>query len=46
MVEKMLDGIEVKTGEDYLSDRDEYDALADKVIYTGQIDEYYGYKFG
>ena len=46
MIEKMLDGIEVRTGEDYLSDREKYDALADKVIYTGQIDEYYGYKFG
>ncbi len=46
MVEKMLDGIEVKTGEDYLSDRESYDALADQIIYTGQIDEYYGYKFG
>lgn len=46
MVEKMLDGIEVRLGVDYLSEREVYEALADKVIYTGQIDEYYGYCFG
>ena len=46
MVEKMLDGIEVRLGVDYLSEREGYEALADKVIYTGQIDEYYGYCFG
>lgn len=46
MVERMLDRIEVKLGEDYLSDRAKYDAIAEKVIYTGQIDEYYDYRFG
>ena len=46
MVERMLSGIEVRLGEDYLSDRVGYDALADAIIYTGQIDEYYGYRFG
>jgi len=46
MVEKMLEGIEVRLGTDYLKERGMYDALADKVLYTGQIDEYYDYCLG
>lgn len=46
MVEKMLDGIEVRLGEDYLQNRDVYDGMADKVVYTGPIDAYYDYKLG
>lgn len=46
MVENMLEGIEVRLGADYLENKDEYDAMADKVIYTGAIDEYYDYKLG
>lgn len=46
MVANMLDGIEVRLETDYLSRKDEYDALADKVIYTGPIDAYFGYKLG
>jgi UDP-galactopyranose mutase len=46
MVEKMLDGIEVKTGVDYLSDRDHWNSVADKIIYTGPIDAFFEYKLG
>lgn len=46
MVEKMLAGAEIRLGVDYLENREELDALADKVLYTGCIDEYYGYRFG
>jgi len=46
MVEKMLEGIEVRTGVDYLKDREALGALADKVIYTGPIDAYYDFKLG
>ncbi|MBR1701109.1 MAG: UDP-galactopyranose mutase [Lachnospiraceae bacterium] len=46
MVANMLAGIEVKLGADYLSRKEEYDALADKIIYTGPIDAYFGYKLG
>ena len=46
MVERMLDGVEVRLNEDYLTDKGGYNALADKIIYTGQIDEYYGYRYG
>ncbi|WDF54716.1 UDP-galactopyranose mutase [Mucilaginibacter sp. KACC 22063] len=46
LVEKILDGIEIKLGVNYLSDKDYFDSLADKVVYTGMIDEFYNYKFG
>lgn len=46
MVANMLDGIEVRLGVDYLEQKDELDALAEKVIYTGPIDAYFGYRAG
>ena len=41
MVANMLEGIEVRLGCDYLEDRGGWDAMADKVIYTGAIDAFY-----
>ena len=46
MVANMLDGIEVELGVDYLADKTKYDALAEKVVYTGAIDAYFGYQLG
>ena len=46
MVERMLDGIEVRLGVDYLIEKEQYEGLAKKVVYTGPIDEFYGYQFG
>ncbi len=46
LVERLLDGAEVRLGMDYLDNRDELDALADRVVYTGPIDAYYGYCYG
>ena len=46
MVANMLDGIEVRLEEDYLDKKEEWDAIADKVIYTGPIDAYFGYQMG
>ncbi|WP_294126813.1 UDP-galactopyranose mutase [uncultured Clostridium sp.] len=46
MVENMLEGIEVRLGIDYLKNKEEFDKLADKVIYTGPIDAYFNYSFG
>ena len=46
MFEKMLEGIEVKTDIDYFINKNHWDSLANKVIFTGKIDEYYDYKFG
>ena len=46
MIEKMFAKAEVRLGVDYLEHKDELDALAEKVVYTGPIDAYYGYQFG
>lgn len=46
LVEAMLDGIEVRLNVDYLQNKDELDAICDKVIYTGPIDAYYDYRLG
>ena len=46
MVANMLDGIEVELCVDYLADKAKYDALAEKVVYTGAIDAYFGYQLG
>ena len=46
LIEKMLDGIEVRLNVDYLENKEELDKLAEKVIYTGPIDAYFDYKLG
>ena len=46
MVAQMLDGVEVRLETDYLEKKAEWDALADKVIYTGPIDAYFNYCLG
>ena len=46
LVSNLLEGIEVRLNVDYLKQKEELDALAEKVIYTGPIDEYFGYKLG
>ena len=45
-IENMLEGIEVRTGVDFLENREELSSLADKIIYSGMIDEFYGYSLG
>lgn len=46
MVANLLDGVEVKLGVDYFDNKEEYDAMAGKVVYTGPIDAYFDYKLG
>ena len=46
MVENMLDGIEVRLNVDFLKEREKYEALADRIIYTGAIDAYFDYALG
>ena len=46
MVANLLEGIEVRLNTDYLENKDELDALAEKVVYTGPIDAYFDYKLG
>ena len=46
MVEKILDGVEVKLEEDYLKRRDFWDCRAKQIVYTGPIDAFFNYKYG
>ena len=46
LVERLLEGVEVRLGVDYLACRHELNALADRVVYTGPIDAYYDYCYG
>ena len=46
MVQRMLEGIQVRLGQDYLADKAGWDAQAQKVVYTGPIDAYFGSCYG
>ena len=46
IIEKMLEGIEVKLNTDFFEDRENLENIAEKIIFTGPIDKYYDYKFG
>lgn len=46
LVERLLDGATVWLGMDYLNNKEELDGLADRVLYTGCIDEYFDYCYG
>lgn len=46
LTDALLDGIEVRTGCDYLADRAQFDALAGRILFTGCIDAFYDFKHG
>ncbi len=46
MIEKMFDGIEVRTGIDFFDNKEELLALAEKCLFTGMIDEFFDFKLG
>ncbi len=46
LVERLLEGIEVQLGKNYYDNKDYYNSIANKVIFTGAIDQYYDYCFG
>lgn len=46
MIERMLEGIEVKLNCDYLENKQQLNKIAKKIIFTGAIDSYYEFKFG
>lgn len=46
LVENLLDGIEVRLNTDYLADKDTWNAMANKVVYTGPIDAYFDFQLG
>ena len=46
IIEKMLEGVEVLLNTDYLEEKDKFDQMAEKVVYTGPVDAYFDYKYG
>ena len=46
LIKGLLEGIEVRTGVDYNASRSDYEGLAKNIVYTGPIDEYFGYQLG
>lgn len=46
LIEGLLDGIETKIEVDFFADRSYWEGLANKIVFTGKIDEYYNYRFG
>lgn len=46
LINGLLDGIDVLLDTDFFSDREHWESIADKIVFTGKIDEYYGYRFG
>lgn len=46
IIEKMLEGIDVHLETDFFNDREKFESIAEKIVFTGMIDEFYNYKFG
>lgn len=46
LIEGLLYGVETKIGADYFDDRDHWNSLADKIVFTGELDRYFDYKLG
>lgn len=46
LIDKLLEGTEVRVSSDFFGNRKSYEEMADKIIFTGMIDEYYEYRFG
>ena len=46
LIDKLLEGAEIKLGVDYLENKDEFDSIANSIVYTGSIDAYYNFCFG
>lgn len=46
LIQNMLKGIDVKLNEDYFEKKEEYQSIASKILFTGKIDEYFGYEYG
>lgn len=46
IIEKMLEGIDINLNTDFFDNRDEFEKQADKIVFTGMIDEFYNYEFG
>ena len=46
LVSGLLEGVETKTGVDFFENREYWEGLADRIVFTGKIDEFYDYRFG
>ena len=46
LIEGLLDGVECITGVDFFEDREKWEGMAEKIVFTGKIDEFYGYRYG
>lgn len=46
LIERLLEGVETRLDCDFFANREELSALTDKIVFTGAIDEFYGYEFG
>ncbi len=46
LIDGLLEGIEVRTGVDFFENREYWESIADKIVFTGKIDEFYNYRFG
>ena len=46
LIEGLLEGVETRTEADFFADRPYWESLAERIVFTGKIDEYYGYRFG
>lgn len=46
LIDGLLEGIEVKLDTDFFDDREKWESIADKIVFTGKIDEFYDYRFG
>lgn len=46
LIEGLLDGIEVLTNTDFFEDRKKWESIADKIVFTGKIDEFFNYRYG
>lgn len=46
LIDGLLDGVELRLDTDFFADRAHWESIADKIVFTGKIDEFYGYRFG
>lgn len=46
LIEGLLEGVEVRLNEDFFNDREHWEYVADTIVFTGKIDQFFGYRFG
>ena len=46
LIDGMLEGVDIKLNTDFFDDRQHWEQIADKILYTGKLDEYFDYRFG